>query len=80
MTYIAGEISREIYYSRRAELEGLRRNLAGSTPSGPAGPKRLDLDLELGGGAASGPLPPVLRRKPTEGSLELPLPGEDDDF
>ena len=78
MTYIAGEISREIYYSRRAELEGLRRNLAGSTPSGPAGPKRLD--LELGGGGASGPLPPVLRRKPTEGSLELPLPGEDDDF
>jgi hypothetical protein len=81
MTYIAGEISREVYYSRRAELEGLRRSLAGSTPSGPAGPKRLDLDLDLGGPPAGGQAPPpVLRRRPAESSLELPLPGVDDDF
>lgn len=82
MTYIAGEISRENYYSRRAELEGLRRGLAGSAgpQTGPVGPKRLD--LELGGSTPAPPpthQPPVLRRRPQEGSLELPLPGEDDD-
>lgn len=82
MTYIAGEISREIYYSRRAELEGLRRGLTGSTSpqAGPAGPKRLD--LELGSSPPPAPpahQPPTLRRRPNEGSLELPLPGEDDD-
>lgn len=78
MTYIAGEITREIYYSRRTELEGLRRGLAGSggsaTPTG--GPKRLDLDL--GSSTTPAHQPPVLRRKPLEGSLDLPLPGEDD--
>ncbi len=83
MTYIAGEISREIYYSRRAELEGLRRGLTGSTShqAGPAGPKRLDLDLELGASAPPPPVhqPPTLRRRLNEGSLELPLPGEDDE-
>ena len=82
MTYIAGEISREVYYSRRAELEGLRRGLSGSSSpqAGPAGPKRLDLDLELGGPTPPpGHQPPVLRRRPGESSLELPLPGEDDD-
>lgn len=83
MTYIAGETSRELYYSRRAELEGLRRGLSGSTaaPSGGApGPKRLDLDLDLGSPTPPPPShqPPVLRRRPSEGSLELPLPGEDD--
>ena len=79
MTYIAGEISREVYYSRRAELEGLRRGLSGSasTQAGPAGPKRLDLDLEPGPPADN--QPPVLRRRPNEGSLELPLPGDDDE-
>ncbi len=83
MTYIAGETSRELYYSRRAELEGLRRGLSGSTAapaSGAPGPKRLDLDLDLGSPTPPPPghQPPVLRRRPSEGSLELPLPGEDD--
>lgn len=76
MTYIAGEISREIYYGRRAELEGLRRNM--SAPQAAAGgPKRLD--LELGGPEESEPQAPVIRRKPGEAglSLELPLPGDE---
>ena len=84
MTYIAGEISRELYYSRRAELEGLRRGLSGSSSaqSSASGPKRLDLDLDLDLDTPPAPpapsyQPPVLRRKP-EGSLELPLPGEED--
>lgn len=80
MTYIAGEITRETYYARRADLEAVRRSMA--TPAGPAGalgPKRLDLDMD------NLPEPaqqqrPVLRRKPQDPglSLELPLPGEDD--
>ena len=68
MTYIAGEVSREVYYSRRAELEGIRKSMQGSGLSGGAGPNRLDLDL------GSAPPPASGRLRPDSG---LPLPGEE---
>jgi len=72
MTYIAGEVSREVYYSRRAELEGIRKSLQGIGSAGGAGPKRLDLDLGSPGEA------PSSRLRPDPGlSGGLPLPGQE---
>lgn len=77
MTYIAGEISREAYYKRRAELETQRRGLQGPGLPLASGPKRLD--LELGEGSSAPPPRPVLRPKSLDvgPALELPLPDED---
>jgi hypothetical protein len=79
MTYIAGEISRETYYGRRAELEAVRRSMA--APAGPAsssaGPRRLDIDLE--GLPEPSPQAPILRRKSAEHSLSLELPTPDEE-
>lgn len=76
MSYIAGEISREKYYTRRAELEAVRKNL--QSPSGATtGPKRLDLELEPGNPPSS-PSPelsgPPRRDLP---SLQIPLTEEE---
>lgn len=75
MTYIAGEVTREVYYSRRSELETLRKGLQAAGPAAPvSGPRRLDLDLDLSVPEEK----PTVRKRPEGLSLELPLPGDED--
>ena len=85
MTYIAGEISREVYYGRRSELENLRRSLSGGVvpggalPGAPPGPKRLDIDLDSLPGPTSHSAPVSGAKRFDPGSLEIiPLPGPDE--
>lgn len=81
MTYIAGEISRDVYYKTRAELESQRRNLQTADSPLTSGPMRLDIDMDIESPAPSlGHVRPTIRPKSLDmgPSLELPLPGDDD--
>jgi hypothetical protein len=78
MIYIAGETSRDAYYSRRSELENLRRSFTSGKEKPGASPRRLDLDLDLEGETVDPFVPPPqARRRPDGPSLQLPLPGEE---